>query len=204
MSLTLYAMELRRGLASFVAIMAVIIMYVVSVIYMYDPETTESLGRIMEAMPEAFAVFGMANLATTMTDFLLNYLYGALLTWMPLLLVMMVVNRMLVRPVERGSLAYVLALPLGRARIAATLAAVVLTILVAAMVLVAVVQLGFSESLFPGELDRAAVLRANAGLLCLWVFMAGSCFASACALRDTRAALFVAGAVAFCRRDFNV
>lgn len=193
MNLALYLRELRRGAFSVVVIGAVLALYIVSVVYMYDPAITENLGLIMDAMPDMFAAFGMSNAATTMTEFLLNYLYGFLFTWVPLLLVMMAVNRMVVRPIDRGSLSSVLSSPVSRLRIAITFAMVMLTVLATTLALILVVQTTAAESLFPGELDYAELLRASAGLLCLWVFMAGLCFASACSLHDARTALWGGG-----------
>lgn len=193
MNLALYLRELRRGAFSVVAIGVILALYIVSVVYMYDPAITESLGLIMDTMPDMFAAFGMAGMPTTMTEFLLNYLYGFLFTWVPLLLIMMTVNRMVVRAVDRGSLSYVLASPVSRLRIAITFVMVVLTALATTLALILAVQTTTAEALFPGELDYAELLRASAGLLCLWVFMAGLCFASACSFHDARTALWAGG-----------
>lgn len=193
MSMTLYLRELRRGAFPTFVIGAILTMYIVSVVYMYDPKITENLSLIMDTMPDMFAAFGMSGAAATMTGFLVNYLYGFLFTWVPLLLILMSVNRMVVRPIDHGSLSYLLSSPISRLRIAIALAAILLTALVVTMALVLAVQTACAEALFPGELDRVGLLRASAGLFCLWVFMAGLCFASACTFRDARAALWVGG-----------
>ena len=83
--------------------------------------------------------------------------------------------------------------PISRLRIAATFVEILLTVLAVTMALIVVVQVVCAESQFPGELDRAGLLRASVGLLCLWVFMAGLCFASACCFRDARVALWAGG-----------
>lgn len=193
MSLALYLRELQRSAFSVVAIGAILALYIVSVVYMYDPAITENLSLIMDTMPDMFAAFGMSNAATTMTGFLLNYLYGFLFTWVPLLLIMMTVNRMVVRTIDRGSLSYALSSPVSRLRIAITFVMVTLTVLAATLALILVVQTTTAKALFPGELDYAELLRASIGLLCLWVFMAGLCFASACSFHDARTALWVGG-----------
>ena len=61
MSLTLYARELRRGVLPFFVIAAILTMYIVSVVYMYDPKITENLSLIMSTMPDAFAAFGWCS-----------------------------------------------------------------------------------------------------------------------------------------------
>ena len=68
------------------------------------------------------AAFGMANATDTLLGFLLNYLYGFVFTWLPLLMIMILVNRMVVRPIDRGSMAYLLASPTSRLSLALTFA----------------------------------------------------------------------------------
>ncbi|MGN0038812.1 MAG: ABC transporter permease subunit [Coriobacteriales bacterium] len=193
MSLTLFAKELRANALPTLIVSAVLALYVVCIAYMYDPEIAKSLDELMDIMPELYAAFGMANATDSMLDFLLNYLYGFLFTLMPLLIIMMAVNRSLVRPVERGSMAYTLAAPVGRAGVALSLAAALLATMALVLAAVTLLQIGAAELFFPGELDVAGLLRATAGLGALWVFMSGLCFASAAALPNPRAALWTGG-----------
>ncbi|MFC2704970.1 MAG: hypothetical protein ACFN02_03315 [Olsenella profusa] len=146
MSIALYLRELHRGAFPTFVIGAILALYIVSVVHMYDPAIARNLGTIVDTMPDVFAAFGMSNAATTMTVFLVNYLYGFLLTWVPLLLVMMTVNRMVVRAVEGGSLSYLLSTPTSRLRIAATFVAILLTVLAVTMALIVVVQVVCAES----------------------------------------------------------
>ena len=67
-ALSLAACAALPSLAS--ALVAVAVMYIAEVAYLYDPEVSESLALIQEAMPELFAAFGMANAASTLLDFL--------------------------------------------------------------------------------------------------------------------------------------
>ena len=85
MSVALFARELRGSLPALLVITAVLALYIVSIAYMFDPEVAHNLDAVMAAMPDLFAAFGMANMSTNMTDFMLNYLYGFLFTWVPLL-----------------------------------------------------------------------------------------------------------------------
>ncbi|MGN0079453.1 MAG: hypothetical protein ACI36T_02795 [Eggerthellaceae bacterium] len=176
--------ELRGSLPALLVITAVLTLYIVSIAYMFDPEVAHNLDTVMAAMPDLFAA---------MTDFMLNYLYGFLFTWMPLLLVMMMVNRMLVRPIDRSCMACLLATPASRLRIAGSFAACMVAVLAVELVLVFALQVGSAEALFPGELDAEKLGWATAGLIGLWLFMAGLCFASACTFKDSRLALWGGG-----------
>ena len=193
MNKTLFAKELRANVFVAAIIAAVLAMYIGVIVSMYDPDLGASLDMMMESMPELFAAFGMANAATTLTDFLINYLYGFLLTMFPFVLILIMVNKLMVRYLDRGTMAYLLATPNSRVRIAGTMIGVVATVLTALAVLVTALEMGFAEALFPGELDFEALAWVNAGLLALWLAMAASCFLSACLFSNAAAALWTGG-----------
>ena len=180
MNRALFAKELRANLFVSLIIAAVLAMYIGVIVSMYDPELGESLDAMMQSMPEMFAAFGMSVQATTLIDFMLNYLYGFLLTIFILVLILIVANKLMVRYLDRSAMAYLLATPNSRTRIALTMVGVMVTILVALMAVVTALEVGFAEALFPGELDMQALMQVNAGLLALWLAMAGLCFLSAC------------------------
>ncbi|WP_139651241.1 ABC transporter permease subunit [Raoultibacter phocaeensis] len=195
MNRTLFAKEVRANLFVFVVITALLAMYVAVIVSMFDPELGKSLDMMMESMPELFAAFGMATQGSTMIEFLLNYLYGFLLVLFPLVLILIMVNKLVVRYLDRGTMSYLLATPNSRAKIILTLAGVLVALLAVLMVVVAALEIGSSEALFPGELDRAGLMQANAGLFGLWLFMAGLCFLSACAFSNASVALWAGGGV---------
>ncbi len=191
MNRTLFGKELKSNLPVVGIITAVLILYLVVVVSMFDPELGASLDIMMESMPEVFAAFGMANQSATLIDFLINYLYGFLLTLMPFVLVVIMVNKLMVRYIDRGTMAYLLATPVSRTRIALSMAGVLITMLVLHMVVVTLVEIASSEAMFAGELDRVALLQVNAGLFGLWIFLAGLCFCSACLFSKAGPALWV-------------
>lgn len=99
----------------------------------------------------------------------------------------------MVRYLDRGAMAYLLATPNSRTRIALTMIGVMATVLVVLAALVTLTEWGFAEAMFPGELDVQALLQVNAGLLALWLAMAGLCFLSACLFSNSSAALWAGG-----------
>ena len=193
MNRTLFAKELRSNLFVFGIVFAVLVMYIAVIVLMYDPELGESLDMMMASMPELFAAFGMAEQAATLTDFMLNYLYGFLLTIFPFVLIVIMANKLMVRYLDRGTMSYLLATPNSRTRIAATLAGVMVALLAVLAVLVTLAEMGCAELMFPGDLDAEGIVRANVGMLALWVFLAGMCFLSACLFSNAGAALWVGG-----------
>lgn len=193
MNKTLFAKELRANLFVSGIIAAVLAMYIGMIVSMFDPKLGESLDLMMQSMPEVFAAFGMSTQATTLLEFMLNYLYGFLLTVFILVLILVMVNKLMVRYLDRGAMAYLLATPNSRTRIALTMAGVMVAVLAGLMIVVTALEAGFAEGMFPGELDMVALMQVNAGLLALWLALAGLCFLSACLFSNATAGLWVGG-----------
>ena len=83
-------------------------------------------------------------------------------------------------------MAYLLASPNTRARVARTQALVLLaggTLLTAYCTALAV---GCAAAMFPGALDVPAYLVVNAGLLCLHLALGGVCFFASCLFNESR------------------
>ena len=136
MNRTLFAKELRANLFVSAIIAAVLAMYIGTIVAMYDPKLGKSLDAMMQSMPELFAAFGMSMQATTLLEFMLNYLYGFLLTIFILVLILVMANKLMVRYLDRGAMAYLLATPNSRTRIACTMIGVMVAVLVGLCALV--------------------------------------------------------------------
>lgn len=189
----LYARGAKTSLIPTVIIAAVLAMYTTLITALYDPDASAALDAMMKTMPGLFDAFGMGDDTTTLMGFLLNYLYGFLYVLFPLVLILLLVHRLVIRPIDRGSMAYLLASPHRRGAIVGTLAAVMLTMLAALMVFLTVLEFGTAVVLFPDEQLGIGLLRVNAGLSALWLCMAGLSLLSACAFRDAAPALWAGG-----------
>lgn len=195
MILPLFRHELRSCLLPTAIIAAVMILYACVVIGMYDPELGESLALMRDAMPELFAAFGMADQGTTLLEFVVNYLHGFLLVVFPLVLVAVLTSRLVVRHVERGSIAYLLAQPVGRVRLMLSLAGVLALCLVLLVVALTAFELAAAQAMFPGELGVFDLVAVDAAAFCLWLFLFGVCWAGACALQNVSGARWAGVAV---------
>lgn len=197
MSAPLLGRSLRSLSAVVLAVAVVLVFYIGAVVYLYDPEVSESLRLMQEAMPELFAAFDMAHPSATLCDFLLNYLYGFMFAGALVLLAAYMAQRLVVGPVKDGSLAWLLASPHSRFRLVFSLASAEV---VAVLILVALLWASesvFCELLFPGDLDQMALAKANMGLIALGLFAASLCFASGCVFQRPGLGLWVgAGACA--------
>lgn len=193
--LTLYKKEWKSNGILLIIFLAVLTMYAVMIVSMFDPSTSDSLRFLAESMPELFAAFGMADVGTTLLEFVTGYLYGILFTAFPGVFLIILANRLIARYVDCGSMAYLLSAPVKRRRLAVTQASFMITALAVMVIYVTVLILAVSRMLFPGELETAAFLRVNAGLFGLLLFFGGACFLASCIFNESKNALGAGTAV---------
>lgn len=170
--------------------MGILTMYGVVMIYMFDPKLGESLKQMAESMPEMFALFGMNSYSSDLMDFLINYLYSFLLIVLPLVFIILLVHRLVIRYIDKGSIAYLFATPNSRIKIITTqIAAAAFNILIL-NIYITILYIIVSESMFKGELDIAKIIAVNIGLFGLWFSFLGICFLSSVSFSSTNISLW--------------
>lgn len=189
----LFRREMRANYKVMLIFCAVFTLYGAVIISMFDPKLGDSLNAMAASMPELFAAFGMSNPGTTMLEFLVNYLYGFLFLVFPVVMILLLVNRLVVRYVDRGAMAWLLASPHSRRKLALTQGAALGLLVLLLTAYAAAMCIALSQLMFPGELELGPFLRVNVGLLGMLLFFAGLCFASACVFTESRFALGVGG-----------
>ncbi len=175
--------------------MGVLAMYFSMIIYMFDPILGETLEQMAKAMPQVMAMFNMDKAGTTLNSFITNYLYGFLMILFPMVLVIMLSNRLVAKLVDSGSMAYLLAAPRKRMTVVFTQWAVLQSAI--AMVILFCVLLGISVSqvLFPSILDIPAFLRLNFGAFMLHFAIGGISFFASCISNETRKSLGIGAGI---------
>ena len=195
MNATLYKRELKGSWKLFVIIAAVLTMYVVMIIGMFDPEMSDMLDQFADMMPELMNAFGMKGGMTTLIGFISSYLYGMILLAFPMLFSILRGNALIAKYVDRGSMVTLLAAPVKRRTVAFTQMVTLVTCITALVAYITAVQLAASEAQFPGALDTGKLLAINAGLLCLQLFIGGICFFASCLFSDAKYSIAVGAGV---------
>ena len=93
------------------------------------------------------------------------------------------------------SMAYLLASPHTRGCVVRTQLSVLLTSIVVLIAYAAVLGVGVSAAVFPGELDMTAFLLLNLGALCLHLCLGSMCFLASCAFDETRVSVALGAGV---------
>ena len=189
MSMPLLKIELKSNLQLLLLFIAVITLYGGMITAMYDPEIGAGMNEMAESMPELFAAFGMENPGTTLMDFLINYLYGFILIAIPLVYSILMSYKLMAKYIDRGSMAYLLSTGCSRGRIVMTQIFVLILGIAVLVAYATVLVLVCSHLMFEGELDVAALLRVNLGLLALHLFFGAFCFMFACLFNEIKYAV---------------
>ncbi len=185
--------EIKRNIPLLAIFAGILTLYASVILTMYDPELGESLAMMKDAMPQLFAAFGMSDPGTTLAEFLANYLYGFLFLALPLVMIILLTNRLLAGYLDHGTMAWLLATPRPRRQIAASQA-----LFLIGSILVAVLYAGglcalLSAFMYPGELASLPFLRLNLSLAALLSLLGSLCFGGVCALPDSRQGLAAGG-----------
>ena len=185
-STVLWKKECKSNYKLWIIFAIVLTIYCSIIITMFDPKLGESLSVMAESMPELFAAFGMANVGSTMIEFMANYLYGFILVIFPIIFIVLLANRLVARYVDNGSMAYLLATPNKRRKIVLTQALFLIAAIFILIVYAVLLCIGVSQCLFPGELDIKQFIILNVGLYGLLFFIGGLCFFSSCAFQNKK------------------
>lgn len=183
---TLLKREIKANYILLLIFIFVLTLYAVIIVAMFDPELGSSLKLMAESMPQLFAAVGMLNVGTTLVEFVVGYLYGILLVAFPAVFIIIFSNRLIAKYVDQGAMAYLLATPNKRWKIAVTQAVALIAGIFCLILYVSVLIMCTGQAMFPGELDVPAFLRVNIGLFGLLLFFGGICYCSSCIFNDAK------------------
>lgn len=186
MNTTLFKREIKANYKLVLIFIGVLSLYGSMIVAMFDPELGESLTTMAESMPELFSAFGMLEVGTTLLSFLVNYLYGFLLVIFPSIFIILLSNRLMARYINQGSMAYLLATPNKRRKIALTQALFLIVGILCLVIYVTTLCIVVGQAMFPGELEVDKFILVNVGLFGLLVFLGGLCFCSSSIFSDSK------------------
>lgn len=186
MSFPLLKRNYKQMVKPFLIFWAILSMYQGVIIYMYDPELMKTLDEYQKLMPELMAAVGMTGVTDTLIKFINTYLYGFLMQMFPFIFLLIIGNSLVMKYVDSGSLAVLLATPNSRKKIVLTQAFTMITEVVFLIGVMTVTGILFAESMFPGELDIEIFIKLNASTLLLQLAVAAIIFCAACVFNESR------------------
>lgn len=188
----LFKATLKQNRFVFLIILAVMMLYLPTIISMYDPSSQDSLKEMMNLLPkQVTSAFGFSKGSNTLLGFIATYYYGFLILLLPMIYTIIVSNRSLASHVDRGSMAYLLSTPNTRVKIALTQACYLILSITLLISLVTLAGIAFCQLLFPGKLDLGGFIALNFGALLLYYATTGIGFFASALFNETKNSLAV-------------
>lgn len=196
MILALLKRDYKSNYKLFFIVLAVLTLYMAVIIGMFDPSAKNSIEELLATMPkELVAAMGMNTIDSSLTGFIGTYYYGFLILLLPMILEIAVANRLIARPVDSGSMVYLLSSPYKRSRIALTQAAFLLFQILKTLLYTTLLGLVLCAAMFPGKVDVTKFILLNVGALLLHFVISGIAFLATCLFNDSKNSLMMGAGI---------
>jgi ABC-2 type transport system permease protein len=189
-SLALFKATCKSNWIIFIIFFAVLLMYMASILGMYDPENIETMQQLIDTMPQGMMdAFGYSGSPTNLITFIALYYYGFIALMFPMIYCIILANRLVAAHVDRGSMAYLLATPNSRVKIVATQAFYMIFSVTLLLGINTAAGIGLSEIMFPGDLDPANFIRLNLVTILMTLAISSICFFFSCLFNEAKYSL---------------
>ncbi|NLK96084.1 MAG: ABC transporter permease subunit [Clostridiales bacterium] len=175
--------QIIKPLLIFIAVLS---MYTSVIVYMYDPSFSDMLNNYQTAMPEVMSAFGMTGIATSLLEFMKVYLYGFLMLVFPMIFIVIINNMLIMKYIDRGSMASLIATPNSRRKIIVTQGISIVLSVIMLMCIMTGIGILCGEIMFSGELDIPKYISLNFSTLLLQLVIAGISFLAACIVNESK------------------
>ena len=193
MSLTLFKKTWQSNYKILLIFMAVLTMYMCIIAGMYDPDDLSIVDMLVEMKlsPELLSAMGFTLTDTSLLGFLASYFYGFLMLAFPMVFYIIVANKIIAGLVDKGAMAYLLASPNSRLKVALTQAVSLILFMLLLIAFVTLLGIGFCQISFPGLLDVKYFLMLNLGVFLLHFAVSGISFFASCLFNESRTSLML-------------
>ncbi len=196
MNWTLWRYLLRKNWLLFLIFYAVFVMYLVSMVALYDPHDMEALHQLMAMYPaELLRAIGFDEPVTDLTGYLASWFYGLMVYGFALVYFVMLANKLVAKKVDNGSFAYFLSTPHSRRQLIFTTGVFVMLAALAMIWAVALTGVAACQYAFPGLLDSRAFLTMNLVTSLNSLAIAMICFFFSCLFNESRHAILAGAGV---------
>lgn len=192
MSWALFKVNVRDNRTLWIIMTAVFCLYMVMIVAMFDPNASEQFAGMLDAIPEAMRnAFGFDRIGQSLISFVTASLYGFLVFLFPMVISVVVNHKLIAAHVDRGSMAYLLATPNTRRKIALTQVLFSLVHITLLFSIVTAVGILISQAMFPGHLNIGQFIMVNVYALILYYALGGLGFLASCAASESKHSLSV-------------
>ncbi len=187
----LYKQGIKTNFKLFLVFIAILTLYTTMVISMFDPKLAETLEEFFRIMPDVMSMMGMNGDVTNLNSFIVTYLYGFIFIVFPMIFSIILVNKLIISHIDRGSMSYLLASPNSRQKIIVTQLKVIGTYLFVLILYSTVLSIITCQLMFPNELNVLSFFILNIGVLIFHYVLNGIGFLASCVFNDAKNALLI-------------
>jgi len=190
MSLPLLLKDLKNNIILLLVFVAVMSIYLSVIIFMYDPSGIGAFMDMLSMLPVTLVnALGFSTVDAGLTGFIASLYYGFLIYLFPMVYCIILGNRLVVKLVENGSFVCLLSTPNSRIKIIFTQGLYMLLSIMFLFIILYIVGVGVSASLFKGVLDVSIFSKLNL-CACLMTMTIGMiCFFFSCVFNNTNLSL---------------
>lgn len=175
---TLFKKEMRSLMFLAIIFGSIMTLYGTMIVAMFDPELSDIFRQFGASMPGIMNLMGFGIIPDTMTNFIYALLYGFLFIVFPMIFMMLAVQKIVYKYIDKGSMAYLLTTPNSRFKIIFTLCTVICTYLLILVAYSFLLITLTAEILYPQTLDIGNFLYGNLSLLFMLLFITSITFFS--------------------------
>lgn len=194
-SLALFKREMKANITLLTIFIYVLTIYIVMIVYMFNPESGTGWDDIIKLMPAIMKAAGFTAAGNTLIGAVATGLYGMIVLMFPLVFTIILGNKLVAGYVDRGSMAYLLATPNKRVKIALTQA---LSMWVSIGILITYITVAIiisSAIMHPGMLDIGKLVQMNIVVYFLHIALSGICFFASCISNDTKRSVTIGAGI---------
>ncbi|MFA9378932.1 MAG: ABC transporter permease subunit [Lachnotalea sp.] len=188
-SMPLFKRSMKAVIKILILFITILAMYSIIIIWMFDPDLAQMLDQYQQVMPGMMSAVGMVGDTSSLIGFINTYLYGFIMLIIPMIFEVMIVNSLVMKYIDNGSLACILATPNSRKKIITTQ---IIAIILSVFLLIAVTTIiGYvsAEIMFKGELNVAKYINLNISTFLLHIVVSGIAFLAACLFNEEKSYL---------------
>lgn len=190
MSWALFKANIKANRTIWIIMTIIFFFYFTLMVSMYDPDGLVAWEDMLAMVPEGFLqAVGWDMIGTSLLSVLGTTMYGFLIFLFPLVISIVVNHRLMATHIDKGSMAFLLATPNSRIKIAATQGAFSLASITVFFTLVAVLGSLIAEGMFPGELEAGKFILLNFYALLLYYTIGGIGFFASCIANESKHSL---------------
>lgn len=193
LNFTLFKRSIKSSYKLLLIFIGVLTMYFCVIAGMYDPNDLDILNQLasLKLSPELLQAMGFTLSDTSLLGFLSSYFYGLLMLAFPMVFYIILANKLVAGQVDKGSMAYLLATPSTRKKVAFTQAVLLLSSITLLVLFVTILGIVFCQTAFGGLLDVKGFILLNFGVLLTHFAISGICFFSSCMFNESKNSLLL-------------